>query len=102
MQPSEWPKGIDLVGGYWHWALRVLARSDKAAIGRLAAESPDVSWYDKAIAAYMAERQRSYPRHPGVRGLRRLLRLYARHYRREVISQQRFIEMATRQALHRC
>ena len=99
MTPSEWPSGIDLVGGYWHWALRVLAKSDKAAIERLTAESPDLDWYEEATATYLAERERSYPGHPGRNALRRLARLYIRHYRRELIRQHQFLEMAARHAL---
>jgi hypothetical protein len=71
MTPQEWPVGIDLVGRYWHWAMRTLARGDKLAIEKLAAESADVGCFDIAAAVYMAERPKTYPQHPGVRGLRR-------------------------------
>ena len=82
MIPSEWPAGID----FWRYALRVYSRSDRRAIEGLAGESRDVDWYDVATAAFVAKREKSYPRHPGVGALRRLARRYVRHFRHELIA----------------
>jgi hypothetical protein len=88
MLPSEWPAGFD----FWRHALRVYSRSDRRAIEGLASESRDVDWYDVATAAFVAKREKSYPRHPGVGALRRLARRYVRHFRQELIRQHQFLE----------
>lgn len=99
MEPP-WPAGIDIEGRLWRSKLRILAKSDRRAIEGLAAEAcGDLEWFDAAMAAYVANREKFYPRHPGVHGVCRLLRLYVRHYRRELISQRRFLELAARLAL---
>lgn len=95
MQLSELPKGIDIAGLLWRGTLRHGARSLKRAIGKLAAESLDVEQYDAAIGGFMQEYKISYPRHSGRPALDRLLRLYVRHYRRELS----FLQAAARHAL---
>jgi hypothetical protein len=39
------------------------------------------------------------PMHPGRKALDRLLRHYIRHFRREFVREQRYLEVAARQAL---
>jgi hypothetical protein len=93
MIPSEWPAGID----FWRYALRVYSRSDRRAIEGLAAESHNVDWYDAAARAFVLKREKSYPQHPGSRALRRLARRYVKYFRRELIREHRFLEVAARQ-----
>jgi hypothetical protein len=90
---------IDVVGRLWRSKLRILAKSDRRAIEGLAAEAYGVEWFDVAAAAYMAAREKLYPRHPGIQAVRRLARRYIRLCRREIVSQRRFLEVAARQAL---
>jgi hypothetical protein len=93
--PSQWPRGIDIK----RHLLRRYSRFDRRAIERLAAESPDLECYDVAAAAYLAARPNYYPRIPGAPALPRLARRYVRHFRAELIEQQRYIEAAAKFAL---
>jgi hypothetical protein len=49
--------------------------------------------------AFVKQHAISGPRHPGRRAVDRLMRLYVRHYRRDLARQRRFIEAAARWAL---
>jgi hypothetical protein len=69
------------------------------AVEQLARESCNLEWYDVAAAAYLAEREKYYPRISGAPALRRLARRYVRHFRAELIEENRYIEAAARRAL---
>jgi hypothetical protein len=71
----------------------------RSAIERLASGSANVEAYDIAIAAFVKQREISSPKHPGRKALDRLMRFYIRHFRRELVIEQRYLEAAARRAL---
>jgi hypothetical protein len=99
MTLEEWPRGIDVIGRFHRWQTRRCVPVLRDAIERLAAGSANVEAYDVAIAAFVKQRKISGPRHPGRKALDRLQRLYIRHFRRELVRQNRYLEAAARQAL---
>ena len=96
---NDRPAGIDVLGRFERWKRRQLAAILKGAIERLAAESATVECYDAAITAFLRQHEMSFPMHPGRPALDRLLGLYVRHFRRELVRERRFLETAARHAL---
>jgi hypothetical protein len=99
MTPAEWPLGIDVIGRFHRWQTRRCVPVLRDAIQRLAAGSANVAAYDIANAAFAKPRKISRPRHPGRKALDRLQRLYIRHFRRELVRQQDYLEAAAKRAL---
>jgi hypothetical protein len=99
MTPAKWPKGVDVVGRWRRWQARQCVPTLRSAIERLAAESPNVECYDAAAAAFLEQHELSLPMHPKRRVLDRLARLYVRHFRRELVREHQFLEIASRHAL---
>jgi hypothetical protein len=99
MQVSQWPAGIDVAGRFFRWKLRGCGKVIKEAVERLAAESGDVECYDVAANAFLKQWAISTPIGPGRPLLDRCARLYARHFRRELIRERQYLSRAARHSL---
>jgi hypothetical protein len=99
MAPAEWPRGIDVIGRFHRWQTRRCVPVLRDAIERLAAGSANAEAYAVAIAAFVKQRKISGPVHPGRKALDRLQRLYIRHFRRELVRQNQYLEAAAKTAL---
>jgi hypothetical protein len=98
MDGAEWPIWYRRSRRLW-WQTRRCVPTLRSAIERLAAESRDVASYDAAVTAFLKQFEISGPKHPGRAALDRLLRFYIRHFRRELIEENRHVEAAARRAL---
>jgi hypothetical protein len=98
MNGAGWPIWYRRGRRLW-WQTRRCVPTLRSAIERLAAESRDVASYDAAAAAFLMQFEISGPKHLGRPALDRLLRFYIRHFRRELIEENRYIEAAARRAL---
>jgi hypothetical protein len=101
MVPSQWPRGIDVDRAMRRCPSRRSAGRLKQTIERLAAEAPTLAWFNAAVGAFLTECERcSRSSTPPSRRLSiRLVRFYAQHFRRQIVGQRRFLEMASRHAL---
>ena len=97
--PSQWPRGIDVLGRYHRWNTRRCVPGLRSAIEKLAAESADVTCFDIAARAYLERYAICAPVHPGRGALQRLARRYVRHFRREMVRERQYLEAAAKWAL---
>jgi hypothetical protein len=91
MTPSNWPRGIDVIAIMWREALAHYTAS-RGLTGSAAIDDRAT-----AMAAYVTSR--AYPDGAPRQGRLQLARLLIRHFRRELINRQRYLEATAGRAL---
>jgi hypothetical protein len=99
MTQSAWPPGIDVIGRFHRWRMRLCVPAFRKVVADMAKmANGDFAAFDEATKQFMAGRE-DHARKPAID---RLLRLWFRHHRREVVrrgDEKRYIEAAAGRAL---